>query len=225
MRDMVTLTKAVKYAGQFVSKDKARPIFNYVLIKGDEVISSDTRSVIRCKVNGVHEPQLISIKDSEIVSEPTKYPDVSRFFQVKRFSKTKVVFTSGDTNIRECFRKLAVIFDTCKRLTSREIHRVCLRTKGDELLIFSGENGELMFFEHSVSDVEGEPISCAFNADYLSRVCKVIADVNPSIVGMYFFKGGTVLIKMDSVQIYGCGINLGKAEWLTRKAEKYCEVE
>ena len=35
---MVTLTKAVKYAGQFVSKDKARPIFNYVLIKGDEVI-------------------------------------------------------------------------------------------------------------------------------------------------------------------------------------------
>lgn len=222
---MVTLTKAVKYAGQFVSKDKARPIFNYVLIKGDEVISSDTRSVIRCKVNGVHEPQLISIKDSEIVSEPTKYPDVSRFFQVKRFSKTKVVFTSGDTNIRECFRKLAVIFDTCKRLTSREIHRVCLRTKGDELLIFSGENGELMFFEHSVSDVEGEPISCAFNADYLSRVCKVIADVNPDRVVMYFFDDRNLLIKADDVEFYICGIFCDGTDWLSQRARSYCEVK
>lgn len=222
---MVTLTKAVKYAGQFVSKDKARPIFNYVLIKGDEVISSDTRSVIRCKVNGVHEPQLISIKDSEIVSEPTKYPDVSRFFQVKRFSKTKVVFTSGDTNIRECFRKLAVIFDTCKRLTSREIHRVCLRTKGDELLIFSGENGELMLFEHSVSNVEGEPLNCYFNAEYLSKACKVIADVNPDGVAMYFFDDRNLLIKADDVEFYICGIFSDGTDWLTRKAEKYCEVE
>lgn len=221
---MVTLTKAVKYAGRFVSKDKARPIFNYVLIKGDEVISSDTRSVIRCKVNGVHEPQLISIKDTEIVSEPAKYPDVSRFFQVKRSSKTKVVFTSGDTNIRECFRNLAVIFDTCKRLTLREIHRVCLRTKGDELLIFSGENGELMFFEHSVSDVEGEPISCAFNADYLSKACKVIADVNPDGVAMYFFDDRNLLIKADDVEFYICGIFSDGADWLSQRAKSYCEV-
>lgn len=225
MRDTVTLTKAVKYAGQFVSKDKARPIFNYVLIKGDEVISSDTRSVIRCKVNGVHEPQLISIKDSEIVSEPTKYPDVSRFFQVKRSSKTKVVFTSGDTNIRECFRKLAVIFDTCKRLTSREIHRVCLRTKGDELLIFSGENGELMFFEHSVSKVEGEPLNCYFNAEYLSKACKVIADVNPDGVAMYFFDDRNLLIKADDVEFYICGIFSDGTDWLSQRAMSYCEVK
>lgn len=222
---MVTLTKAVKYAGQFVSKDKARPIFNYVLIKGDEVISSDTRSVIRCKVNGVHEPQLISIKDTEIVSEPAKYPDVSRFFQIKRPSKTKVVFTSGDTNIRECFRKLAVIFDTCKRLTSREIHRVCLRTKGDGLLIFSGESGELMFFEHSVSDVEGEPLNCYFNAKYLSKVCKVIADVNPDRVVMYFFDDRNLLIKADDVEFYICGIFCDGTDWLSQRARSYCEVK
>ena len=221
---MANLTKAVKYAGQFVSKDKARPIFNYVLIKGDEVISSDTRSVIRCKVNGVHEPQLISIKDTEIVSEPAKYPDVSRFFQVKRSSKTNVVFISGDTNIRECFRKLAVIFDTCKRLTSREIHRVCLRTKGDELLIFSGENGELMFFEHSVSNVEGEPLNCYFNAEYLSKACKVIADVNPNGVAMYFFDDRNLLIKADDVEFYICGIFSDGTDWLSQRAKSYCEV-
>ena len=224
MRDMANLTKAVKYAGQFVSKDKARPIFNYVLIKGDEVISSDTRSVIRCKVNGVHEPQLISIKDTEIVSEPAKYPDVSRFFQVKRSSKTNVVFISGDTNIRECFRKLAVIFDTCKRLTSREIHRVCLRTKGDELLIFSGENGELMFFEHSVSNVEGEPLNCYFNAEYLSKACKVIADVNPNGVAIYFFDDRNLLIKADDVEFYICGIFSDGTDWLSQRAKSYCEV-
>lgn len=222
---MVTLAKAVKYAGQFVSKDKARPIFNYVLIKGDEVISSDTRSVIRCKVNGVHEPQLISIKDTEIVSEPARYPDVSRFFQVKRDSKTNVVFTSGDTNIRECFRKLAVIFDTCKRLTSREIHRVCLRTKGDELLIFSGENGELILFEHSVSNVEGEPLNCYFNAEYLLKACKVIADVNPDEVAMYFFDDRNLLIKADDVEFYICGIFCDGTDWLSQRAKSYCEVK
>lgn len=222
---MVTLTKAVKYAGQFVSKDKARPIFNYVLIKGDEVISSDTRSVIRCKVNGVHEPQLISIKDSEIVSEPTKYPDVNKFFQVDESNKTCVVFTSGDINIRECFRKLAVIFDTCKRLTSREIHRVCLRTKGDELLIFSGENGELMFFEHSVSKVEGEPLNCYFNSEYLSKACKVIADVNPDGVAMYFFDDRNLLIKADDVEFYICGIFSDGTDWLSQRAMSYCEVK
>lgn len=221
---MVNLTKAVKYAGQFVSKDKARPIFNYVLIKGDEVISSDTRSVIRCKVNGVHEPQLISIKDAEMASEPAKYPDVNKFFQVDESNKTRVVFTSGDTNIRECFRKLAVIFDTCKRLTSREIHRVCLRTKGDELLIFSGENGELMFFEHSVSDVEGEPLNCYFNADYLSKACKVIADVNPDVVTMYFFNDQNLLIKVDGVEFYICGIFCAGPDWLSQRVKSYCEV-
>lgn len=221
---MVTLAKAVKYAGQFVSKDKARPIFNYVLIKGDEVISSDTRSVIRCKVNGVHEPQLISIKDTEIVSEPARYPDVSRFFQVKRDSKTNVVFTNADINIRECFRKLAVIFDTCKRLTSREIHRVCLRTKGGGLLIFSGENGELMLFEHSVSKVEGEPLNCYFNAEYLSKACKVIADVNPDEVAMYFFDDRNLLIKADDVEFYICGIFCDGTDWLSQRAKSYCEV-
>ena len=222
---MINLAKAVKYAGQFVSKDKARPIFNYVLIKGDEVISSDTRSVIRCKVNGVHEPQLISIKDTEIVSEPAKYPDVNRFFQVKRSSKTNVVFTSGDTNIRECFRKLAVIFDTCKRLTSREIHRVCLRTKGGGLLIFSGENGELMLFEHSVSKVEGDPLNCYFNAEYLSKACKVIADVNPDEVAMYFFDDRNLLIKADDVEFYICGIFCDGTDWLSQRAKSYCEVK
>ena len=221
---MVTLAKAVKYAGQFVSKDKARPIFNYVLIKGDEVISSDTRSVIRCKVNGVHEPQLISIKDTEIVSEPARYPDVSRFFQVKRDSKTNVVFTNADINIRECFRKLAVIFDTCKRLTSREIHRVCLRTKGGGLLIFSGENGELMLFEHSVSKVEGEPLNCYFNAEYLSKACKVIADVNPDEVAMYFFDDRNLLIKADDVEFYICGIFCDGTDWRSQRAKSYCEV-
>ena len=221
---MVTLTKAVKYAGQFVSKDKARQIFNYVLIKGDEVISSDTRSVIRCKVNGVHEPQLISIKDTEIVSEPAKYPDVSRFFQIKRPSKTKVVFISSYTDIRECFRKLAVIFDTCKRLTSREIHRVCLRTKGDGLLIFSGENGEFMLFEHAVSNVEGEPLNCYFNAEYLSKACKVIADVNPDGVAMYFFDDRNLLIKADDVEFYICGIFSDGTDWLSQRAKSYCEV-
>lgn len=222
---MVTLTKAVKYAGQFVSKDKARPIFNYVLIKGDEVISSDTCSVIRCKVNGVHESQLISIKDTEIVSEPAKYPDVSRFFQVKRSSKTKVVFTSGDTNIRECFRNLAVIFDTRKRLTLREIHRVCLRTKGGRLLIFSGENGELMLFGHSVSNVEGEPLNCYFNAEYLSKACKVITDVNPDGVAMYFFDDRNPLIKADDVEFYICGIFSDGTDWLSQRAKSYCEVK
>lgn len=217
---MVNLTKAVKYAGQFVSKDKARPIFNYVLIKGDEVISSDTCSVIRCKVNGVHEPQLISIKEAEIVSEPSKYPDVNKFFQVERV-KTNVVFISGDINIRECFKKLAVIFDTCKRLTSKEIHRVCLRTKGDELLIFSGENGELMFFEHLVSEVEGEPLNCYFNAEYLSKVCKVIADVNPDRVVMYFFDDLNLLIKADDVEFYICGIFCDGTDWLSQRARSY----
>ena len=220
---MISLTKAIQYTEKFVSKDKARPVFTYILVKDGEVISSDTHFIIKCEVGGKQEPQLINPKGTELLAEPEKYPDVNKFFRTKGF-KTNITFDS-DTGLKESFKKLAVIFDTCKKLTTKEeLHKVYMWAKDDKLLIFSGE-GELIFFEYSVSEFEGEPISCAFNADYLSRVCKVIADVNPSIVGMYFFKGGTMLIKMDSVQIYGCGIHLGKAEWLAQKAEKYCEVE
>lgn len=220
---MVSLTKAIQYAEKFTSKDKARPVFTYILVKNGEVISCDTHFMIKCEVGGKQEPQLINPKGTELLADPERYPKVDKFFQTKGFT-TNITFDS-DTGLKESFKKLAVIFDTCKKLTTKEeLHKVYLKIKGNKLQIFSGE-GELIFFEYSVSEFDGEPISCAFNADYLSKVCKVIADVNPSIVGMYFFKGGTVLIKMDSVQIYGCGINLGKAEWLVQKAEKYCEVE
>ena len=117
-----------------------------------------------------------------------------------------------------------MIFDTCKKLTKGELHRVLLKVKDNKLLIFSGEE-ELIFFEYSVAEFDGESINCVFNADYLSKACEVIVDVNPSTVDMYFFKNGTMLIKMDGVQIYGCGIHLGKDDWLAQKAEKYCEVE
>ena len=220
---MINLAKAIQYAEKFASKDKARPLFTYILVKDGGVISCDTHFMIKCEVGGKQEPQLINPRGTELLAEPEKYPDVNKFFQIKGF-KTNITFNS-DTGLKESFKKLAVIFDTCKKLTSKEeLHKVYMKIKGNKLLIFSGE-GELIFFEYSVSEFVGEPICCAFNADYLSRVCKVIVDVNPSTVDMYFFKGGTVLIKMGSVQIYGCGIYLGKAEWLVQKAEKYCEVE
>ena len=220
---MINLAKAIQYAEKFVSKDKARPMFTYILVKGGEVISCDTQFVIKCEVGGKQEPQLINPKGIELLAEPEKYPDVNKFFQIRGF-KTNITFDS-DTGLKESFKKLAVIFDTCKKLTTKEeLHKVYMKIKGNKLLIFSGE-GELIFFEYSVSEFDGEPISCSFNADYLSKVCKVAADVNPNTVDMYFFKNSTVLIKMDSVQIYGCGIQLGKAEWLAQKAEKYCEVE
>ncbi len=220
---MINLAKAIQYAEKFVSKDKARPMFTYILVKGGEVISCDTQFVIKCEVGGKQEPQLINPKGIELLAEPEKYPDVNKFFQIRGF-KTNITFDS-DTGLKESFKKLAVIFDTCKKLTTKEeLHKVYMKIKGNKLLIFSGE-GELIFFEYSVSEFDGEPISCSFNADYLSKVCKVAADVNPNTVDMYFFKNNTVLIKMDSVQIYGCGIQLGKAEWLAQKAEKYCEVE
>ena len=220
---MINLAKAIQYAEKFTSKDKARPVFTYILVRDSEVISCDTHFVIKCEVSEKQETQLINPKGTELLAEPEKYPDVNKFFQTKGF-KTNITFDS-DTGLKESFKKLAVIFDTCKKLTTKEeLHKVYMKTKGNKLLIFSGE-GELIFFEYSVSEFEGDPICCAFNADYLSKVCKVIADVNPSTIDMYFFKGGTVLIKMDSVQIYGCGINLGKDEWLLQKAEKYCEVD
>ena len=220
---MINLAKAIQYAEKFTSKDKARPVFTYILVRAGEVISCDKYFMIKCEVGGKQEPQLINPKGTELLAEPENYPDVNKFFQTKGF-KTNITFDS-DTGLKESFKKLAVIFDTCKKLTTKEeLHKVYMKIKGDKLLIFSGE-GELIFFEYSVSEFGGDPICCAFNADYLSRVCKVIADVNPSTVDMYFFKGGTVLIKMDSVQIYGGGINLGMAEWLVQKAEKYCEVE
>ncbi len=220
---MVGLTKAIQYAEKFTSKNKARPLFSYILVKDGGVISCDTHFMIKCEVGGKQEPQLINPRGTELLAEPEKYPDVNKFFQIKGF-KTNITFDS-DTGLKESFKKLAVIFDTCKKLTTKkELHKVYMKIKGNKLLIFSGEE-ELILFEYSVSEFVGEPICCAFNADYLLRVCKVIADVNPSTVDMYFFKGGTVLIKMGSVQIYGCGINLGKAEWLVQKAEKYCEVE
>lgn len=220
---MIDLAKAIQYAEKFASKDKAKPLFTYILVKDGGVISSDTYFVIKCEVGGKQEPQLINPRGTELLAEPEKYPDVNKFFQIKGF-KTNITFDS-DTGLKESFKKLAVIFDTCKKLTTKkELHKVYMKIKGNKLLIFSGE-GESIFFEYSVSEFVGEPIGCAFNADHLSRVCKVIADVNPSTVDMYFFKGGTVLIKMDSVQIYGCGINLGEANWLVQKAEKYCEVE
>lgn len=220
---MVDLTKAIQYAEKFTSKNKARPLFTYILVKDGGVISCDTHFMIKCEVGGKQEPQLINPRGTELLAEPEKYPDVNKFFQIKGF-KTCITFDS-DTGLKESFKKLAVIFDTCKKLTTKKkLHKVYMKIKGNKLLIFSGEE-ELIFFEYSVSEFVGEPICCAFNADYLLRVCKVIVDVNPSTVDMYFFKGGTVLIKMGSVQIYGCGINLGKAEWLVQKAEKYCEVE
>ena len=223
VRNMIDLAKAIRYAEKFVSKNKARPVFNYIFIKDGEVISSDTYFVIKCEVGGKQEPQLINPKGTELLAEPENYPDVNKFFQTNGF-KTNITFDS-DTGLKESFKKLAVIFATCKKLTTKEeFHKVYMKIKGNKLLIFSGEE-ELIFFEYSVSEFEGEPICCAFNADYLSKVCKVIADVNPSTVDMYFFNGSTVLIKMDSVQIFGCGINTGKANWLAQKAEKYCEVE
>lgn len=220
---MINLAKAIQYAEKFASKDKARPLFTYILVKDGRVISSDTYFVIKCEVGGKQEPQLINPRGTELLAEPEKYPDVNKFFQIKGF-KTNITFDS-DTGLKESFKKLAVIFDTCKKLTTKEeLHKVYMKIKGNKLLIFSGE-GELIFFEYSVSEFVGEPICCAFNADHLSRVCKVIADVNPSTVDMYFFKNGTMLVKMNAVQIYGCGINLGKAGWLVQKAEKYCGVE
>ncbi len=220
---MINLAKAIQYAEKFASKDKARPLLTYILVKDGGVISCDTHFMIKCEVGGKQEPQLINPRGTELLAEPEKYPDVNKFFQIKGF-KTNITF-ENDRGLKDCFKRLAVIFGTCKKLTSKgELHKVLLKVKDNKLLIFSGEQ-ELIFFEYSVSEFRGEPICCAFNADYLSRVCKVIADVNPSTVDMYFFKGGTVLIKMGSVQIYGCEINLGKAEWLVQKAEKYCEVE
>lgn len=223
---MISLSKAIQYAGKFVGRDTARPIFNYVLLKGGEVVGCDTRSVIRCKVNGVHEPRLISIKGAEIVSEPANYPDVGKFFRVQESISTHVVFTGDNTSIKERFKKLAVIFDTCKKLTpKKEMHNVCLRTKGDELLIFSGEDGELVFFEHSVSDVEGEPINCFFNADYLSKVCKVIAEAAPYKVTMHFFTNRTVLIQAGSIEFFICGIFSNGTDWLSQRVKKYSEAE
>lgn len=220
---MVSLTKAIQYAEKFVSKDKTRPVFTYILVRNGEVISCDTYFIIKCEVGGKQEPQLINPKGTELLAEPEKYPDVNKFFRTKGFT-TNITFDS-DTGLKESFKKLAVIFDTCKKLTTKEeLHKVYMKIKGSKLYIFSGEE-EFIFFEYSVSEFDGEPISCSLNADYLSRVCKVIADVNPSTVDMYFFKNSTVLIKMDGVQIYGCGIHLGKTEWLAQKAEKYCEVE
>lgn len=220
---MINLAKAIQYAEKFASKDKARPVFTYILVKNGEVISCDTHFMIKCEVGGKQEPQLIDPKGTELLAEPERYPKVDKFFQAKGFT-TSITFDS-DTGLKESFKKLAVIFDTCKKLTTKEeLHKVYMKIKGNKLLIFSGE-GELIFFEYSVSEFDGEPTDCVFNADYLSRVCKVITDVNPNTVVVYFFKNGTVLIKMDSVQIYGCGINLGKTEWLAQKAEKYCEVE
>lgn len=223
VRNMIDLAKAIRYAEKFVSKNKARPVFNYIFIKEGEVISCDTYFAIKCEVGGKQEPQLINPKGTELLAEPEKYPDVHKFFQTKGFT-TSVTFYS-DKGLRESFKKLAVIFDTCKKLTTKEeLYPVFLKVKGNKLLIFSGEE-EFMFFEYSVAEFDGVPTSCAFNADCLSKACKVIAEVNPRTVDMYFFKGSTVLIKMDSVQIYGCGIHPGKANWLAQKAEKYCEVE
>lgn len=220
---MINLAKAIQYTEKFVSKDKAKPVFTYILVKAGEVISSDTHFIIKCEVGGKQEPQLINPRGTELLAEPEKYPDVNKFFQIKGF-KTSITF-ENNSGLKDCFKKLAVIFDTCKKLTTKEeLHKVYMKIKGSKLQIFSGE-GELIFFEYSVSEFDGESLDCAFNADYLSKVCKVIADVNPNTVVIYFFKGGTVLIKMGSVQIYGCGINLGKAKWLVQKAEKYCEVE
>lgn len=221
---MINLAKAIQYAEQFASKDKAKPMFTYILVRYGEVISCDTQFIIKCEVGGKQEPQLINPKGTELLAEPEKYPDVNKFFQTKGF-KTNITF-ENDRGLKDCFKRLAVIFDTCKKLTSKEeLHKVYMRAKDDKLLIFSSEQEEFMTFEYSVTEFDGESPDCAFNADYLSKVCKVVADVNPSTVDMYFFKNGTVLIKMDSVQIYGCGINLGKANWLAQKAEKYCEVE
>ena len=42
VRNMIDLAKAIRYAEKFVSKNKARPVFNYIFIKDGEVISSDT---------------------------------------------------------------------------------------------------------------------------------------------------------------------------------------
>lgn len=220
---MINLAKAIQYAEKFTSKNKARPMFTYILVKDGEVISCDTHFMIKCEVGGKQGPQLINPKGTELLAEPENYPDVDKFFQTKS-STTNITFDS-DSGLKESFKKLAVIFDTCKKLTTKEeLHKVLFKVKGNKLQIFSGEE-ELIFFEYSVTEFDGEPICCVFNADYLSKVCKVIADVNPSTVDVYFLKNSTMLIKMDSVQIYGCGIHLGKADWLVQKAEKYCEVE
>lgn len=220
---MINLAKAIQYAEKFVSKDKARPMFTYILVKDGEVISCDTHFIIKCEVGGKQEPQLINPKGTELLAEPERFPKVDKFFQTKDFT-TRITFYS-DEGLKESFKKLAVIFDTCKKLTTKEeLHKVLLKVKRTKLQIFSGEEGPI-FFEYSVPEFDGEPTCCTFNADYLSKVCKVIADANPDVVDMYFFKNSTMLIMMDSVQIYGCGINLGKAEWLAQKAEKYCEVE
>ena len=220
---MINLAKAIQYAEKFASKDKARPLFTYILVKDGGVISCDTHFMIKCEVGGKQEPQLINPRGTELLAEPEKYPDVHKFFQTKDFT-TSVTFYS-DKGLRESFKKLAVIFDTCKKLTAKEeLYPVFLKVKGNKLWIFSGEE-EFIFFEYSVAEFDGVSTSCFFNADCLSKVCKVIAEVNPRAVDMYFFKGSTVLIKMNSVQIYGCGIYPGKANWLAQKAEKYCEVE
>ena len=220
---MINLAKAIQYAEKFVSKDKARPVFTYILVKDGECISCNTHFVIKVEIDGKQEPQLINPKGTELLVEPEKYPDVDQFFQTKDF-KASITFYS-DAGLKECFKRLSVVFDTCKKLTSKEeLHKVYLKIKDKKLLIFSGEE-ELIFFEYSVTEFDGEPISCVFNADYLSKVCKVITDVNPNTVNMYFFKNSTMLIKMNSVQIFGCGISASKTDWLVQKAEKYCEVE
>lgn len=229
---MVNLAKAIQYAGQFTSKDKARPVFTYVLIKGDKVIGCDRFSMIRCKVSGEHEPQLISIKDAEILSEYNEYPDVDKFFQEKDFT-TSITFSNdiGDAfsnylGLRNCFKRLITILDTCKKLTTKEeYHKVHLRTKGDKLLMFSGEKDWPMFFESPVSKIDGEPINGNFNAEYLLRVCKILAEINPDEVNMFFFKNLNVLIKADGVEFYVCGVFSDCTDWLSRRATKYCETE
>ena len=229
---MVNLAKAIKYAGQFASKDKARPVFTYVLIKGDMVVGCDRLSMIRCRVNGEYEPQLISIKDAEILSEPNEYPDVDKFFQEKGFI-TSITFSNdiGDAfsnyvGLRNCFKTMVIILDTCRKLTSKEeFHKVHLRTKGNKLLIFSGEKEWPMFFESPVSKIDGELLNGNFNAEYLLKVCKILAEINPSEVTMYFFKDRNVLIKADGVDFYVCGIFSDGTDWLSRRARKYCETE
>ena len=52
---MIDLAKAIRYAEKFVSKNKARPVFNYIFIKEGEVISCDTYFAIKCAVSGKQE--------------------------------------------------------------------------------------------------------------------------------------------------------------------------
>lgn len=123
---MINLAKAIQYAEKFASKDKARPLFTYILVKDGGVISCDTHFAIKCEVGGKQEPQLINPRGTELLAEPEKYPDVNKFFQIKGF-KTNITFDS-DTGLKESFKKLAVIFDTCKKLTTKkELHKVYMK--------------------------------------------------------------------------------------------------